>query len=352
MDTITHGLLGAALGQACFSRQLGRHALVWGAAGGMLPDLDVVLIPFFGRMAEFEYHRGFTHAFWFGPVIGVLLGYATWRAYQRWERARGESRLGAPGVLWAWMALWVITLFSHPLLDMCTSYGTQFYTPFSDTRVAWDAIGILDPFYTVWLIGAVLLGWCWPAAARNVALAALFVSTSYLIYGFQLNRAAEAEIHRQLSAEGVEAARINAYPTLLQPYLRRAVARHDGQIRVGYLSMWRPHPIAWAVFPESEHPLAEAIAATPEGQLFTWFAMEQTHAEVHEADADGVHDVIFHDLRYGFPQRPEEGMWGIHGRFHAAGEVVGAIRPFSSSVPTPMREMLLEFLDAAFPRGE
>ena len=40
------------------------------------------------------------------------------------------------------------------LLDACTSYGTHLLWPFSDARVAWHLISVIDPLFT----GALLLG--------------------------------------------------------------------------------------------------------------------------------------------------------------------------------------------------
>ena len=73
MDPLTQGLLGASFGQALYGRALGRKALVWGAIVGMAPDLDVVANPA-SPMAEWLWHRGPTHALWFGPVVLMLGG--------------------------------------------------------------------------------------------------------------------------------------------------------------------------------------------------------------------------------------------------------------------------------------
>ena len=90
MDTATQALLGTVVGQACFSHKLGRRALAFGAVGGLLPDLDVIVMASHGPFAEFVYHRGSTHAIWFGPVAGPLLGWAIWSFY----RARGRDGPG------------------------------------------------------------------------------------------------------------------------------------------------------------------------------------------------------------------------------------------------------------------
>ena len=45
MDTITQMALGAAVGEAVLGRKMGGRAMLWGAALGTLPDLDIIINP-------------------------------------------------------------------------------------------------------------------------------------------------------------------------------------------------------------------------------------------------------------------------------------------------------------------
>ena len=38
---------------------------------------------------------------------------------------------------------------THALLDACTTYGTQLFLPFSNTRVAWNNVSVVDPLFTI-----------------------------------------------------------------------------------------------------------------------------------------------------------------------------------------------------------
>ncbi|HET8645232.1 MAG TPA: metal-dependent hydrolase, partial [Vicinamibacteria bacterium] len=116
MDPPTHGLLGAVIGQAFFSRRLGRRALGWGAALNMLPDVDVAVIPVLGGLSEWQYHRTATHGLLVLPAAGALLGWALWRRTGQ-DRAR------------SWIALAVAALLAHPVADAFTSYGTVLFWP-------------------------------------------------------------------------------------------------------------------------------------------------------------------------------------------------------------------------------
>ena len=99
MDPLTQGLLGATCGQALYGRRLGKSAITWGALVGVLPDLDIVATPL-APMAEWLWHRGPTHALWFGLVVGPALGWLIWKAEGRTAvrlaRARHRRARHAP----------------------------------------------------------------------------------------------------------------------------------------------------------------------------------------------------------------------------------------------------------------
>jgi inner membrane protein len=310
VDPLTQGLLGATCGQAVYGRALGRRAVVWGAVIGMSPDLDVVMNAT-GPMGEWLWHRGFTHALWFGPVLGPALGWLLWR----WQGGRLRD----------WIGLAILALFTHPLLDVFTSYGTQLLAPFSRRRFALDAVGIIDPAYTVLLGVAVAVGlWCGVGsrAARLAAAVALWLSSAYLVAGLEVNRRAEEFARAQLRAEGVTEATVDAYPTVLQLPLRRVVVRDDEQRRVGWWSLFAPQPIAWTRFEVADGPYVRAARQTWEASVLEWFAMGQTAARLEMTDDGAV--VEIDDLRYGLPGHPRDGLWGVRVRLNAAGQPVGS----------------------------
>ena len=137
---LRRGCWGAAVGRVCAGR-LGRRALLWGALVGVLPDLDILLAPLRGGYGEMLYHRGSSHALWFGWAVGPPLGWALWR----WRTPH------APELLRSWQRLCVLALVTHPLLDVFTPYGTQLFAPFWRHRFALHSIGIVDPIYTLLL---------------------------------------------------------------------------------------------------------------------------------------------------------------------------------------------------------
>jgi inner membrane protein len=348
MDPLTHGFLGATIGQAAFRRRLGWRGVAAGATAAMLPDLDIVMNAT-GPMGEWLYHRSITHALWFPPVLAALLGQAAARG--RAARAGGGMPTERPGDgrRRTWTLLFLLTLLSHPLLDWCTSYGTQLLAPFSNRRFALDAVAIIDPAYSLALLAALVVG-AWRGVgsdgARSAAAAVLALTTAYLLYGLGLNGAAEAQARAELAAEGAPAAEVRAYPTLLQPYLRRIVARDGDDVRVGWLSLWSPRAIEWRRFTAARGPLVTAARETDEGRLLEWFAMGQTAAALHGANTGTV--VEIDDLRYGFPSRPREGLWGIRARFDAAGHLEGRPERIDRPLPAPVRALVGQIFRETF----
>jgi len=318
VEPVTQGLLGAAIGQAGFAHSLGRRALGWGALVGMLPDLDVVAAPLHGGFGEMIYHRGTTHALWFGPVAGSLLGWCLWR----W-------RDGVPGRLRAWIGLCVVVLVTHPLLDVFTPYGTQLLAPFSRARFAWNGVGIIDPFYSAILATSLAAGLAWAPRARTAAVAGLILSTLYLGYGVLANTAAERDLRSALALEGVHGATVRVYPTMFQPWLRRFVARTPEEIRVGLYTPWLPGKPWWESFAApAPDPRAANLLGTWQGRVFTWFAMDEISWRVRVKGDTAVIEVD--DLRYGLPgDPPDQGLWGIRATYDAGGRRTGPVERYA-----------------------
>jgi inner membrane protein len=337
MDTPTQILLGATIGQALGGPRLGAQAALWGAAAGLLPDLDIVAA--FRPLGEMLHHRGLTHALWFGPVVGTALGWLLWRT-------RGQAR---PETLAAWIAVMVAALVTHPLLDLFTTYGTQLLAPFSRTRFSLDAVPIIDPVYTILLVIALVIGWRqgWASRASLVwSWSALILSTAYLFYGWHLNHVAETRARADLARQGVVAADVHAYPTLLQAYYRRIVARGGDEIRIGWISLWNGRPIVWQRFETPPDPLVEQVRATTMGRVFEWFTDGQTVGSTQHTASGAL--VTIDDLRFGVPAAPREGLWGIQARFDAAGRLAGDVVRIRRRPPGNVRDYLRDILTSTF----
>jgi inner membrane protein len=351
VDSITQAAFGAVVGQAGFQHRLGKKAWLWGALGGLLPDFDMLAIVPFGDWAECLYHRGPTHSLFFAPVVAPLLGWLTWRWYAR--RAPEEDAVTrSTSHLWTWIGLWFAVLWTHPLLDLCTSYGTQLAWPVSDHRFSIDAMAIIDPFYSGPLFLALGCGWSWrrnPKAYRLAAAIALIVSTSYAMYGWSVNVRAESHAHAQLQRAGEPDTHVRAFPTLFQPFLRRVVADDPQRIRVGFLSMWAPHEIEWRQHDRLRHPALEAARRTREYEWLRWFAQGHLAARI-ESDAEG-RILKLDDVRYGMPGPPGTGLWGAQARLNPDDTLAHPLERYRNPMPADRAAGLSDLLRRAFAAG-
>ena len=138
MDPFAQGLAGAALASTIIrKKEETRLALVVGFLAGLTADLDVFIRSSEDPLLRLEFHRQFTHSLVFIPLGGLLVTLALW------PFLRGKINLRRT---WAYATLGYGT---HGLIDACTSYGTYLLWPFSNIRVAWNNVSIIDPVFSL-----------------------------------------------------------------------------------------------------------------------------------------------------------------------------------------------------------
>jgi len=217
MDSITQAALGAGIGGAILGRQLGRTALVAGAVLGTLPDLDI-LIDYGDPLSQMINHRGFSHSVFVLTALSVVMAWLVrrWRPHSEYTGLR------------LFMAIWLI-LITHTLLDAFTSYGTQLWWPLRPTPASWSSIFIIDPFYTIPLLLAVIVALIVglrPASCRALT-AVLLVGAAYLLASLGTKHWAEVKVTRFLQQQGIRPVAMFSAPQPFNIILWRVVARTD-----------------------------------------------------------------------------------------------------------------------------
>ena len=147
MDSFTQIVLGAAVGEAVLGKKVGNKALLWGAVAGTIPDLDVFLVPLFNDVDALYIHRGYSHSLLFSFLLAPILGFIITKIYKKNRQATFKQ----------WTTLAFLSLVTHPLLDIFTIYGTPLFLPFSDYRIAFCSVNVVDFFYTVPFLISVLI---------------------------------------------------------------------------------------------------------------------------------------------------------------------------------------------------
>ncbi len=229
MDPISQGALGAAATLSIWGddERLSPKVVAWlGAFSAMAPDLDVLIRSPDDSLLAIEYHRHFTHSFTFVP-LGATIVLLLWLLH--------------PAVRKHWKLAWWISClgyFTHAPLDCCTTYGTQYFWPWSDYRVGVSWVSVVDPVYTLPLLLFVFLA----VRRRLKSLARIGLGLSLLYLGLgavQKTRALRLQ-EKLLEARAHEPARRNVLTTFMNQVTWRSLYEVGGQvyvdqIRVPYL---------------------------------------------------------------------------------------------------------------------
>lgn len=266
MDSISQFVLGAAIGEIVAGRKSGHRALLWGGLAGTIPDLDVLFNPFFTQLQQLSIHRGFSHSLVFGIITGPLLGWLLHGLYQ----SKCEVSLRR----WQWMCF--LAIFTHPLLDAFTLYGTQLFLPFSDYRVALNTISIIDPLYTLPLLVACIAAMTVrkrnPYKAAKIAGNGLLLAHAYLLFTcfnkFYVDGRFESAFHNQ----DIRVKRYLSNPVLFSNILWYTVAETDSAYAIGYYSLVQPEPHIRFSHYSKEHELAAAVRDTNRLKTLRWFS--------------------------------------------------------------------------------
>ncbi len=308
LDSLTQLALGAALGEVAMGRRVGRKAMAWGALAGTIPDLDVIASPFLTAAQALQFHRGPTHSLLFAPLAAPLLGLLVAWLY----RKRGDAHADWKG--WAW--LFFLGLWTHPLIDWLTVYGTQLLWPFSNAPLEAGALFIIDPLYTLPLLVALARSLFTRDARTRLRWnrAALIVSTLYACWGLYASHHVERLAWQNLRAQGLEKQvdRVLTGPAPLTTMAWQIVARGDSVVwtsRYAFLERDR----SFAFTPVARRwERVESVRRSDAFEAVDWFSQG---FGVARYGPDG--DLRIHDLRFGrLPTPPgTDPDWGDVFRF-------------------------------------
>jgi inner membrane protein len=298
MDPLSQGVLGASLPQSTSQRKTIASASLFGFLAGMAPDLDILIRSPSDPLLFLEYHRQFTHALIFIPIGGLICGLLL---HALLGRRRGLS----------WRQSWLFCTLgygTHALLDACTTYGTQLLWPFSNARFAWNSISIIDPLFTLPLLGLVLLGVYrrQPRYARIGLVWALL----YLGFGVVQRERAEAagwELARQRQHQPL---RLEAKPSFANLILWKVVYQTEDRYYVdavrilGDSKIYPGESVAILDVARDMPWLDPASQQARDVERFRWFSNGYV-----AQDPSDQHRII--DVRYSMIPNQVEALWGI-----------------------------------------
>jgi inner membrane protein len=295
MDPITQGTVGAAFAQSTANKNNILRIGVIGFLAGLAPDLDVLIRSSNDPILFLEYHRQFSHSLFFipfGSLIVALLIFPLVKKSMSLKTVYIASFLGYA---------------THGLLDACTSYGTQLFWPFSNERVTWNNISIVDPLFTIPIL--ILVGTAIKTRKKLFSFFAIGWATFYLSLGFvQYERALSTAIELA-NSRGHNAERLTLKPSFGNLILWKSIYQHEEKFYVDAIRTVRSS--TWCsgenirMFDYQYHlpSLDKDSQQRKDIERFRWFSQDYLGFDKEEN--------LVTDVRYSMIPNQIAPMWGL-----------------------------------------
>ena len=295
MDPVTQGAFGAIFAQTISNKKKLLLGSIIGCFAGLVPDIDVLIRSNTDPLLKLEYHRQFTHSIIFIP-IGALIITMISRIFFKKHLTWGETYLFS-----------LFGFATHGLLDACTSYGTQLFWPFSDDRVSWNYISVVDPFLTI----PVILTIIFTILMKNklISIFGIFYIAVYLSFGaFQENRAEKAG-QAISNLRGHVSKNLTVKPSLGNLFLWKTIYEFDGFYYVDAVRLFHTSEFCKGTIIKKLDLSNEFLALNKTSQQFKdikrfeWFSQGYLGKKI---DSN-----IITDVRYSAVPNEVDGLWGI-----------------------------------------
>ena len=295
MDPLSQGTVGAAFAQSTANKNNILRIGVIGFLAGLAPDLDILIRSSDDPILFLEYHRQFTHSLFFipfGSLIVALLIFPLVKRSMGFKTVYLASLLGYA---------------THGLLDACTSYGTQLFWPFSNERVTWNNISIIDPLFTIPIL--IFVGTAIKTRKRLFSFFAIGWAAFYLSLGFvQYERTLSVAIELAHS-RGHNAERLTLKPSFGNLILWKSIYQHEEKFYVDAIRTVRSS--TWCsgenirMFDYQQHlpNLDEDSQQKKDIERFRWFSQDYLGFDEEKN--------LVTDVRYSMIPNQITPMWGL-----------------------------------------
>ena len=300
MDSLTQATLGAAVGHLCWNKKIGNKALLLGAFGGTIPDLDILLYPVLDDVQRLYWHRGESHSIWFVIFGSMLTGWLLTKYFKRGELSFGAAFVGA-----------VLIYATHILIDYFTVYGTQLLAPLSRNAFALGNFFIIDPLFTLpLLVGCFVAALSKVPLGRRANVAGLTLAGCYMFWSFTAQAIADRSFRAALANENIIITRQRTTAGPFTTFLWRHVAETDNGFLLAYYSIFDTPSKAIRFYYIPQRPeLIEKISGTSTFAVVEWFSQGWWYAVEDGENSVKVVDLRFSEIPSTFGQTYHEWDW-------------------------------------------
>jgi inner membrane protein len=292
MDSLTHTVLGACVGELITGSKIGKKALLIGALVNNIPDLDVISYLWLSPSEGLLGHRGITHAIFFNILLAFFLAYLLKKILTNTSFSFNK-----------WLLFVGFELFLHLFIDTFNVYGVGLFEPFNATRISFNAIFIIDPLFTLpMLVAAILLFRQKNHFSRlKIAKTSLSISLFYLIL-CGINKMDATKItQRNISSLAIFPDDYFTAPTPFNNLLWYLVIKDKEQFYMGYYSVFDKNSKIIFEKINKNDVLLTPFKNTKDVQNLIHFS--QGYYSVSKQNSS----IVFNDIRFG---RQED--WSNH----------------------------------------
>lgn len=285
MDSLTHIVLGACIGEAVAGKKLGKKAMLLGAIAQSVPDIDFITAFWLSDTKDIVSHRGFTHSLLFIILATLLFSFAAKRIFRK-----------TPLDYSTWFLLFGINLLVHVFIDSFNAYGTGWFEPFSHRRFSFNVLFVADPFFSIWpflaVLGLLILKRHDKRRTRYWQIG-IGLSVLYLGYAVSNKMQIDKTVRRNLAARHISSDHYFTIPTLFNTWLWQVVVNDGNGYYVSYGSVFdqnRQMEFTWVPRQDSLLDLVENKEEVRDLQVFAngYYTVERRNDTL-----------IFNVLRFG-----------------------------------------------------
>ncbi len=283
MDPVTHFTTGALAGRSLAGRFGAWRMFLFCASAAWLPDVDN-LFPL-GIEGYLRHHRAFTHSVFGLPLLALALA-AAFRLFWR----------DIPFKWMFWIGLGVMALQVY--LDLATTFGTMVLWPLTDHRFAFPGVFIIDPLFTLALLGLLLVSLYKKSSRRVVGLTGLAVAVLYPLLNWDVSGVVQSRLAHRFESQAPGIQSVEVTTDLLTPLYWKLVA-DDGESLwiggVGPLPTLNLSPLE--AYPKADRELLDRLGDQASiFETWKWFARYPVVQE--DTTTPEGRRVTFMDLRF------------------------------------------------------
>ncbi len=298
MDPFTQGIVGTTVAQSGSKKDTLIIASVIGLLAGLSADLDIFIRSSTDPLLFLEYHRHFTHSIFFIPFGALICAIVFYYLFSKRNNLSFRQTYFFSFLGYA----------THGIIDSFTTYGTLLLWPFTDERIAWNTISVIDPIFTTPVFIFVILS----IVKRNkkFSIYAIVWILFYQMIAYMQKLRAEDLIYNYAQTFKHKVEYIEAKPSFGNIIVWKVIYSTSEKYYVNAIRL----SLDYKIYP------GESIEKLDVSKSFPWLDVSSQQAKDIEKfrwfsngylGVDKKNSDIIYDVRFSTIPNQVEGLWGI-----------------------------------------